>query len=139
MKAARIDADPERLGDREASECDLDRGLPCRRGTDEHDRGGRDRLAYGLPDARIVGSPPEKHVRIEEQRAHELAPNAASRSAGSGASKSSAIRTDPSQPPGSRGVACSRSGTRRASGTPFFAIMISSPAAARSTSCDRLV
>jgi len=54
----------------------------------------------------------------------------------SGASKSSAIWTRPSQPPGSRREARPWSGVNRASGRPALAMMISSPAAARSTRAD---
>src|SRR5262245_52246457 len=60
-------------------------------------------------------------------------------SGGSGASKSSAIQTCPSQPPGLRGFSIRASGTSRALGDPAFAITISSPAAARSTSSDSRV
>ncbi len=58
---------------------------------------------------------------------------------GNGASKSAATAIRPLSWPGRRGWLRAAIGTRRAMGRPALAMMISSPAAARSTSCDRLV
>src|SRR6266516_1995322 len=59
--------------------------------------------------------------------------------AGSGSKKASGILTRPRSVPGRRVGGCSRIGTIRATGTSPRAITISSPAWARSISCDSVV
>src|ERR1700722_12521131 len=74
-----------------------------------------------------------------EQQVHVSSPPNRASTAGSGASKSAAIRRMRMALAGLRRLPREASGTSRACGMPFLAMTISSPAAARSTSPDRWV
>src|SRR5690348_6913168 len=122
------------------AERQLDRNLPGARGTDEYLRGSRDRVTNGYSQLAVSRPPPQEDMGVEEQpQCLPSTPKAASRSAGKGASKSSAIQTFPRPRPGRRRSRGCLSGTSRARGFPSLAMIISSPAAASSTRCDSLV
>src|SRR5437667_3768140 len=95
-------------------------------------------LAFGvLPQAFIAAEKPQGGMRVEQQL--QRAPNASAISSGS-SSKSSAKWTRPRSAPWTVASAFwLATGTRRATGLPFRAMMMSSPASARSTSCESLV
>src|SRR5262245_31037274 len=113
----------------------LDHRFPRRRRAHEHHFGPSNLpLRRPIEPARIR-PPPQESVGVE-QKSHgsDLSSvNERRISAGSGASKSGAIHTRFSQPPGRRTRSFVASGTNRAFGTPALAITISSPCAARST------
>lgn len=90
----------------EASQSRFDRGLPGGSDADKDLICSRDAATHGGGDLRGLAPPPEEDVRIEEQaagRAHPGPSKASWISGGRGASKSSAMRMRPSQPPGWRG------------------------------------
>src|SRR5207248_26089 len=97
--------------------------------------GGGNGSTRGSTEPLAVDAPPEEDVRVQEQRHRFLPAKPANTSGGSGASKSAAMRMRPLEPPGVRTRVLIA--TRRARGTPAFAITISSPAAACSTRADR--
>src|SRR5206468_3090948 len=123
--------------DLDSPQCRLDRDLPDAGGADER-RGDRrdDRGADLLREAPVIGEEPEEDLRVEE-RPHQRPAKARRTPAGSGASKSAAMRIRPFSRPGRR--LAGESGTRRARGRPARAITISSPAAARSTRREKCV
>src|SRR5206468_52736 len=101
----------------------------------DHRRGIGYRLAGLDAELRIFGEPPEEGMAVQEEL-HSLSPrNAAMIPSGRGSSKSGAIRIRPLSRPGLRGSAAIR--TSFAMGRPLFAMMISSPCAARSRRRER--
>src|SRR5262249_22139399 len=94
------------------------------------------RLAGFLAKFYIVAKPPEKSVSVQQEPFHFRSPrNAAAMSSGKGASKSGAISIFPFNRPGRRVTPLS--GTSFATGLPFLAITICSPAATRSSKRDK--
>src|SRR5690606_3630370 len=100
------------------------RGLPNRVGG----RGGESRPAIE----------PDQGVGVEQQ-AHQRPSKSRRTVSGSGASKSGPTCHAPLPLPGTRWLRRSSIGTNRASGSPDFMMMISSPDAARSTSDESRV
>src|ERR1700674_1764896 len=130
------------IGEIETAKRDLYVGLPSRRHAHEHQIRCRDAASRNGAQPGRLAAPPEEDVSVEQEpvgRLHSRPSNAAWISGGSGASKSSAMRIRPSQPPGWRGRAGRLNGTSLARGLPALARMISSPSAARSTSREREV
>src|SRR6266536_862947 len=120
------------------SERPLDRDLPRTRGAGEHLGLVRDQEPRLLRQRRIVGQPPQQDVGVE-QKPHDPSPRNAAAIPDGSSSKSSWMTTRPRQRPGSRGMTARGIGPSRAIGRPALLMMISSPAAARSTRRDRCV
>src|SRR5262249_54322304 len=116
----------------ELAQAPLDLDLPDRHGADRDQRGT---VLDASPDPRVqrlTAQPPQQRVRVEQQ-AHRSS-NAAITSGGV-RSKSGAMETWPRHRPGFR-LADASYGTSLATGRPALPMMISSPAAARSTRRD---
>src|SRR5712691_3222134 len=117
----------------------LDRQFPGGGRADRDIRfGPGDGRAGGLAERGIVGQPPEQRVGVEEQP-HGCSPLKAAATSGGSSSKSGAMVTRPSQPPGVRGAWDSTYGTSLATGVPDRPIRISSPCSARSTRREKFV
>src|SRR6185437_1606538 len=116
----------------------LDRNFPGVDQTDEAAIGGGNRSAALCCQARAILHRPNKDLRVE-QEPHEASSPSKARwiSGGRGASKSSDTNTFPFHAPKRTGTFLGDNGTRRARGLPALAMMISSPAAARSTRRER--
>src|ERR1043165_99879 len=113
----------------------FDRNLPDGSRADS-DTPLRDDLSHRSRQPPIRIQPPEKNVGIEREPHRS---SSSKKPGGSGASKSRPIRMRPRRRPGFRFTAGGRIGPKRAAGRPLRAMMISSPASARSTSAERRV
>src|SRR5215472_13596113 len=119
----------------QSSQCVLDRNFPDRGGGQEKLRGlGREQFFCTRVKFVFLGSAPKQDRRVE-QKPHgffrdrfSLPSNASRISSGRGASKSSGTTNFPRSIPSFRQAPLpARAGTRRATGTPRLAIVISSP------------
>src|SRR5262249_22752985 len=97
----------------------LDRRLPGGYHADGEDLRAGNCPSCIMTQFRIVGTPPDEDVGVEQKPHQALPPNPSKISCGNGSSKSSAINTRPSQPPGRRRTA-SPTGTSFAFGRPLL-------------------
>src|SRR5260221_2365233 len=137
-ETVRSDCRLERDGEYEFAQPGLYRDLPGRYHADETTIGAPDDVTVLCLEPSIAIQNPKKNLRIDEKIHCSISPSKARWiSSGKGASKSSAIQIFPFNAPKMTGDFLLASATSRARGLPALAMMISSPAAARSTSRER--
>jgi hypothetical protein len=125
-------------GQRQRAERKLDGNFPGTGGREvQLGRGGGQQIVCCRVQFVLSAQTPKEDTRIQ-QIFHflffgpfVLPSKAARRSSGKGTSKSSGTVISPTKAPSFRLVSESRTGTNRATGTPRFAMVISSPAATR--------
>ena len=101
-KPARLYHRAERVSQSKLPDPLFDRDLPSGYGADPYEISGGNGFTRRPLQARAVQAPPQHHVRVEQEFHCFVPVKAASTSAGSGASKSAAMRIRPFEPPGRR-------------------------------------
>src|SRR5258708_7578715 len=139
-----------RLRKRQRAEGKLDGDFPRAGRREIQLRGRRGQEVFGPQIEFVLGrKAPEKDARVEQtlhwrflafpERFFFRPSNNSSTASGNGESKSSGTLSCPRKIPRTRCVFFGGTGTRRATGTPRLAMVISSPAATRRRSCESWV